>query len=151
MTNSVTMSMNAATAYLLKSEKMTTVADVPAFFVVDLNEEVIDLTFEVLQHMRFCVNKETARHGNLYPEVSPNCSAYYAMEYNEDPDASMAQCAERGHEQFWINNCGSSITAHQRAKYILVLLKPGQLVKMYGQTLKVEQIRKTEHYRLVAA
>lgn len=115
---------------------MKTIANFPAFEVVDIELDVINLTREMLEGgFRFCVSKETLRHGNLYPEVSPGCVAYYAEKYNEDPAPRIAKAKSLGEELYWVNNCGSIITSSNNPQYTLYLLKPGQIVIMNGQRL----------------
>uniref|UniRef100_A0AB39CEP4 Uncharacterized protein n=1 Tax=Pseudomonas phage HRDY3 TaxID=3236930 RepID=A0AB39CEP4_9VIRU len=132
----------------------TLVKSVPAFDVVDLNQEIIDLPFGSMGDgigkpgLRFCVAKETMRHGTLYPEVAPNCSAYYAMEYNEDPVAAEARCIERKHELYWVNNCASSLVSHDRARWEMVLLKPGQKIHMHGRLMEFYRKGNSDHYGL---
>lgn len=132
----------------------TIVVSVPAFDVVDLNQEIIDLPFGSIGDgiggpgYRFCVEKETRRHGTLHPEVSPNCSAYYAMQYNEDPVAAEARCIERGHELYWVNNCCASITSDKRARWEMVLLKPGQKIRMHGRVMEFYRKGNSDHYGL---
>ena len=133
---------------------MKTVADFPAFTIVDVEQDVIELSREDLDQfggMKFCVTKETTtRHGNLYPEVRPYCVAYYAEDYNEDPVEAEAKSKARGHELYWINNCATSITSHQRAKEIRILLRPGQKILMNGVLLQVKD-KGFGHYGLIAA
>lgn len=133
---------------------MKTIADFPAFEIIDLEQDVIELTRDDLDRlttgMRFCVAKETMRHGTLYPEVSPGCAAYYAMQYNEDPVAAEERCDRLGHEKYWINNCGSMITSDKQAKGVRFLLNPGQKIRMNGVLLEVFQKGKSEHYGLKA-
>lgn len=131
---------------------MKTVADFPAFEIVDLEIDIINLTRDVLDRftgMKFCVSKETLRHGNLYPEVSPYCVAYYAQDYNEDPVASEEREKSRGHELYWVNNCATSISSDKKAKGVRFLLKPGQKIRMNGKLLEFYQKGKnSEHYGL---
>ena len=130
---------------------MKTVADFPAMTVVDLEQDVIELSRESLEQfngLKFCVSKETIRHGNLYPEVRPYCAAYYAQDYNEDPVEAEARCDKFGHEKYWINNCGASITSHERAKETRILLKPGQKILMNGKLLEVFRKGNSEYYGL---
>ena len=65
---------------------MKVIADFPAVTIVDVEQDVIELSRDDLDPfttgMKFCVSKETTRHGNLYPAVSPYCVAYYALDYN---------------------------------------------------------------------
>lgn len=130
---------------------MKTIADFPAFEIVDLELNIITMTPETLNRdtgMKFCVAKETIRHGTLYPGVSPSCAAYYAMSYNEDPVEAEARCDRLGHEKYWINNCGAMITADKQAKGVRFLLKPGQKILMNGVLLEVFQKGNSEHYGL---
>lgn len=133
---------------------MKTVATFPAFDIVDMEQDVIELSRESLEQfngLKFCVNKETARHGNLYPEVRPYCVAYYAQDYNEDPAEKEARAVKNGHELYWINNCGAMITSEKRAKGTRILLNPGQKILMNGVLLEVFQKGKnSEHYGLKA-
>lgn len=131
---------------------MKIVADFPAFDIVDLEQDVIVLEHSQLKnHLsdsseKFCVAKETRRHGTLYPEVSPYCTQWYALDYNECPKAAVERCTELKHEIYWINNCASSITSHQRAKGRRILLKPGQKVDMDGVILEVYRKGNSDHY-----
>jgi hypothetical protein len=130
---------------------MKTVASFPAFDIIDLEQDVITITREQTDNftgLKFCVSKETLRHGNLYPEVSPNCAAYYAQDYNECPVEAEARCDRLGHEKYWINNCGSMITSTPKAKGVRILLQPGQKIEMNGVLLEVFQKGKSEHYGL---
>lgn len=130
---------------------MKTVADFPAFEIIDLELETIAMPRDVLDSftgLKFCVAKETIRHGTLYPEVSPGCAAYYAMQYNEDPVAAEERCDRLGHEKYWINNCGAMITAEKQAKGVRFLLKPGQKILMNGKLLEVFRKGNSEHYGL---
>lgn len=128
---------------------MKIVASFPAFDIIDLEQDVIALTLEQVDNLtglKFCVSKETRSHGNLYPEVSPNCAAYYAQAYNECPVESEARCDRLGHEKFWLNNIGAMITSSKQPKGIRILLKPGQKMEMYGQLLEVFQKGNSDHY-----
>jgi hypothetical protein len=128
---------------------MKTIANFPAFEVVDLELPVIDMSREMLEGgFRFCVSKETLHHGNLYPEVAPSCVAYYAEKYNEDPAPRIAKAKSLGEELYWVNNCGASIVSHDRPQYTLYLLKPGQIVTMNGQRLGFYMVREG-YYGLV--
>lgn len=130
---------------------MKTVATFPAFDIIDLEQDVITITREQLDNftgLKFCVEKQTRSHGNLYPEVAPNCAAYYAQDYNECPVEAEARCDKLGHEKYWINNCGSMITSSKQPKGIRILLKSGQKIEMNGVTLEVFQKGKSEHYGL---
>lgn len=132
---------------------MKTIASFPQFDVVDLELEVINLTYDILQSdsgFRFCVSKETARHGNLYPEVSPGCCAYYARQYAEDEQAAIDRAVKHGHELHWINNCGSMLSGSSIPHYTMYILKDGQIVNMNGNRLQVKQISR-EHYKLIPA
>ena len=132
---------------------MKTVADFPAFSIVDLEQDVIELPRESLEQfngLKFCVSKETIRHGNLYPEVRPYCAAYYAQDYNEDPVEAEARCDKFGHEKHWISNCGAMITSDKRAKEVRILLKPGQKILMNGVMLQVKA-KGFDHYSLIVA
>lgn len=130
---------------------MKTVATFPAFDIIDLEQDVIALTLEQVDNLtglKFCVSKETLRHGNLYPEVSPNCAAYYAQAYNECPVEAEARCDRLGHEKYWINNCGAMITSSKQPKGIRILLKPGQKIEMNGVVLEMFQKGNSDHYGL---
>ncbi|MNO96579.1 hypothetical protein D3C76_882550 [compost metagenome] len=133
---------------------MKTIADFPASTIVDLESEVIELSRDDLNPettgMKFCVAKETARHGTLYPEVRPYCVAYYAEDRNADPVEAEAKEKARGFPLYWINNCASSLTAHSRAKVIRILLKPGQKILMNGVLLEVTD-KGFGHFGLVEA
>lgn len=128
---------------------MKTVATFPAFDIIDLEQDVIVLEREQMDGftgLKFCVSKETKRHGNLYPEVRPYCTQWYALDYNEDPVAAVERCVNLKHEIYWINNCGAMITKEQGPKGQRILLKPGQKISMYGQLLEVFQKGNSEHY-----
>lgn len=130
---------------------MKTIATFPAFDIVDLEQDIIELPRALMDSftgLKFCVSKETARHGNLYPEVRPYCAAYYAEDYNEDPVESEERCDKLGHEKYWINNCASSITSHQRDKETRILLRPGQKIMMNGKLLEVFRKGNSDHYGL---
>lgn len=128
---------------------MKTVATVPAFDVFDLENEVLTITAAHCDHfdgLRFCVAKETLRHGTMYPEVSPNCIAYYCANDEGGAEKAIARAIERKEPLYWFNNCGSSITAHDRPRYAMILIKEGQKVRMAGQLLQVRMVR--EYIRL---
>jgi len=133
---------------------MKTIADFPAVTIVDVEQDVIELSRDDLDPfttgMKFCVSKETTRHGTMYPEVRPYCVAYYAQDYNEDPVAAEAKATERKHELYWINNCATSITSHERAKETRILLRPGQKIMMNGKLLQVRD-KGWGHYGLIDA
>lgn len=124
---------------------MKTVASFPAYDVVDLETPVIHLTAEVCNDrlgsgIKFCTARETVRHGTLYTEVSPNCIDYYCADIYptaEEMAAHIAKAAERNHERFWFNNCGTCISARATPHYTMFLIQEGQLVTMAGHTLRV--------------
>lgn len=120
---------------------MKTVADFPAFEVVDLELDVMTIDANMLKDggFRFCVEMKSTRHGNLYPEVKPGCIAYYCEENGEadKTEERTARAIANGHKVYWINNCGASLTSHARAKHSRFLLKAGQKVKMNGVMLEV--------------
>jgi hypothetical protein len=122
---------------------MKTVYTCPAYEVIDLEIEVINMPFEVLQERGFkwCVAVESARFGVQCKEVSPGCVAYYAQEYGSDPVAREEKARANKENLYWLNNCGSSLTSHQRATETRILLKAGQRVTMNGKTLEVVHIR----------
>jgi metal-dependent hydrolase (beta-lactamase superfamily II) len=128
---------------------MKTVATFPAFDVVDLEIDVINITAAHCDHfsgMRFCISKESMRHGNLYPEVSPNCIAYYCANDEGGAEVAIARSTERKEPLYWFNNCGSSITAHARPHYTMFLIKEGQKVRMADTLLSVRIVQ--GHIRL---
>lgn len=131
---------------------MKLIASFAQFDVVDLEIEVINMAYEMLQPggFRFCVSKETKRHGNLYPEVSPNCCAYYAREYGENEQTAIDRAVQNGHEVHWINNCGSMLSSSSTPHYTLFILKDGQKVSMNGNLLQVKQIS-FDRYKLIPA
>lgn len=123
---------------------MKTVAEYPAFAVVDLEAPVIHLTAETCNDrhgtgIRFCTQYESRRHGTLYREVSPNCIDYYCadMYTAEEMSAALEKAAARKDPRFWFNNCASSITAHERPSYTMFLIQEGQVVVMAGHYLRV--------------
>lgn len=119
---------------------MKTIAEFPAFAVVDLEAPVIHLTAEVCADnsgLRFCTAYESRRHGTMYREVSPNCVDYYCAQDEGGIEHAIERNRKNGGERFWFNNCASSITSHARAQYTLFLIRPGQHVVMAGHTLAV--------------
>lgn len=128
---------------------MKTVASVPAFDVIDYEIDVINIHPEHCDHftgLRFCIAKETKRHGTLYPEVSPNCVAYYCANDEGGAEAAIERSKARNEPLYWFNNCGSSIVGHDRPRWTMILIKDGQHVSMAGATLKVRIVG--EHIRL---
>jgi hypothetical protein len=131
---------------------MKTVAAFPAFDVIDLEQDVICIAREQMDNftgLKFCVAKETLRHGTLYPEVRPYCAAYYAQDYNECPVAAETRCDDLKHEKYWVGNCGAMITSEKRNKGVRIFLKPGQKIEMNGVLLEFYQkAPRSEHYGL---
>lgn len=126
-----------------------TVATFPAFDVVDLGQEVITITAqdcESFSEVRFCTSYESRRYGTMYRECSPNCVDYYCANDEGGIEVAVERNQKNGGTRFWFNNCACSITAHDRPKYTLILIKEGQLVTMAGYTLKVRIVG--EHIRL---
>nr|DAF93607.1 MAG TPA: hypothetical protein [Myoviridae sp. ctshb19] len=131
----------------------TLVKSVPAFDVVDLNQEIIDLPFGSMGDtigkpgLRFCVEKQT-RIDILHTEVSLSCVVYYAMENGDNVEESVERSKRFGHEMYWVNNCGAMITAARRARWELVLLKPGQKVRMNDLVMEFYRKGNSDHYGL---
>lgn len=128
---------------------MKTVASFPAYDVVDFGVDVIGLPAEVVadRSFRFCVEVQGPR-GVTYQEVVPGCVAYYAEKNGCNPEIMVNGAKARGENLFWLINVGASLTAHKRAKYNLILLKAGQMVKM-GETLLEVRHKRAEFFELV--
>lgn len=131
----------------------TIVKSVPAFDVVNLNQEIIDLPFGSMGDgigkpgLRFCVEKQT-KIDTLHPEVSLGCVVYYALENGDDVEESVERSKRFGHEMYWVNNCGSMITSDRRARWEMVLLQPGQKVRMNGLVMEFYRKGNSDHYGL---
>lgn len=102
----------------------------PAYDVVDLEAEVLDLKPEVCESYNFCVANDALRGGKKYDKVSVNCVAYYAP-------ASVEKAKAEGQTMHWINLCGATLTAEMRNTEMRILLKEGQRVLMAGEELVV--------------
>lgn len=119
---------------------MKVIANFPAFDVVDLETETLNITAAMCDHFsgfRFCIAKQTMRHGVMYPEVSPNCVAYYCADDEGGAQAAIERAKANRHELYWFNNCASSLTSDNRPHYSMFLIKEGQKITMAGATLVV--------------
>jgi hypothetical protein len=126
---------------------MKTLYNCAAFEVVDLETPVINMTPEVLESFKFCVEVEGIR-GKRYAKVSPGCVAYYTAKNGCDPVLMVERAKAKGEKLYWLNNCGSSLVAHSRPSEMWVFLSVGQRVQMAGQLLEVRHNR-AEFFELV--
>jgi hypothetical protein len=69
---------------------------------------------------------------------SPSSAASYALQYNECPIAAHADAVAKGHATHWINQNGSVLTAHARAKETLIQVEVGMLVCFEGHRFTIQ-------------
>lgn len=76
-------------------------------------------------------------HKNLVATFRVGTVIGYAVETYKDPLAELALAQERGHNIHWINGCGATITAQQRAQEVVTEVKVGMKVAIEGKRYEV--------------
>lgn len=73
-----------------------------------------------------------------YKTFSPGSVVSYALQYNEDPIAAVEAARAKRHALHWINARGAMLTAHDRPKETLVLVRYGMKVRFEGLIATIE-------------
>lgn len=123
---------------------MKLIQETAAYRVMDAQQEIIEITAAECDHMNpdrriFCMAIPNSRGQYHFAQVSPgNLWDYYASSGYPVNEEVLADAKARGHELFWLNLCGVSLTAWKRPQEEWILIQPGQLLTMAGKTLKAD-------------
>jgi hypothetical protein len=132
---------------------MKTIAQFPAYDVIDLELDVIEMSREIANGLTFCVAYESRNHGTLHSRVHPYCADYYEREAGGG-DAEVKEAIEamekNGHDIFWISNLATTITSSNREREAWHILRDGQKIRMAGQLLEIKKLPQGDiYYELV--
>ena len=116
---------------------MKTVAEFPAYIVMDMEAEVMDIPRAIAENFEFALAYESSRHGTLHNLYKLSSVAAYAARNNRDEAAEVERAKSRGEKLFWLNECSIAITAHKHAQEVKFLIKDGQRIRFDGQLLQV--------------
>ena len=118
---------------------MKTITSHPAMDVVDLEQEVIEITdtdCDWLNPARriFCAEFKARRGDTLYNSVTPgNIWAAYERDGRADLMEALERADQLGHEKYWFNSDAVSLSSDRRARETWHLLREGQIVTMRGE------------------
>lgn len=87
----------------------------------------------------FAIGYDTPRHGRLYDFFTLGSVATYAAKYGDDADAAVERAKERGHDLYWANKQGASITAHKQAHRTVWGLQIGDEIEVDGIRFRIER------------
>jgi hypothetical protein len=118
-----------------------TVADFPAYEVIDMNLPVIDVTAQDAETQEFCRPQVTKRHGTLYSMLKLGSVSLSARRYGDDELAAVKRAKELGHPLYFAFNLGSMIHSGPVVKTTKVLLKEGQRIRLDGTLVEVRYER----------
>lgn len=128
---------------------MKTLITYPAYDIIDLEQDVIEITDADCNHntadrRKFCIVAETHRREVFHQEVTPfNIWEYYERISLADALPELVADAEKDDrmaELFDLANCGVSLTSHTRAREQWIVLQVGQKVMMRGYLLQVAML-----------
>lgn len=86
---------------------------------------------EIFVEDLLCLDTDHMRHFQAGSVVR------YAQKYDQCPIEAVAREQARGHELYWINALGASITSHKRPRECYIVVSVGMLVKFEGRLFTI--------------
>jgi len=116
------------------------VADFPAYTVLDMNLDIIDVSAEDAEVQEFVRPQVTRRYGTLYSTVKLGSVSLYARKHGDDELAAVERAKGLGHPLYYTFNLSVCLHNGPVVKTTKVLLKDGQLVRLDGTLLRVKYV-----------
>ncbi len=120
--------------------QLTTIFDCPAFRVIEnppMNWGPEEGLVKIKHGQKLALLREHPRHGTLVETFRVGTVLGSAIDNFEDPDEARERNRRNGGEDHWINGCGTTITAHQRAQEVLPEIRVGMKVALEGKRYEI--------------
>jgi hypothetical protein len=119
---------------------MKTYKTLPAFTVIDMESEIIELSRKQAAAVEIAVPYQSRNHGELFKMYKVGSVAAYAAQYAQDEQDAIDRAIEKGHKTHFVTACATSITSHKSDHEIKILARPGQLIRFDGGLLQVKAL-----------